>query len=58
MKSSRLVLVAALIAALVALSSWWGGDPDPVAEPDDAIDRPQPRIHAAAGLLAVRPWRH
>ena len=38
MKSSRLVLVAALIAALVALSSWWGGDPDPVAEPDDAID--------------------
>lgn len=40
MRSSRLVLVAALIAALVGLSSWWGGDPDPVAEPADAIDLP------------------
>ncbi len=40
MRISRLVVVTALVLALVGLTSWWKGSPEPISEPEQIVDVP------------------
>ena len=40
MRISRLLVVTALVLALVGLTTWWDGTPEPTAEPEQIVDLP------------------
>lgn len=40
MRISRLLVVTALVLALVGLTTWWDGTPEPASEPEQIVDLP------------------
>ena len=40
MRISRLLVVTALVLALVGLTTWWDGRPEPASEPEQIVDLP------------------
>lgn len=40
MKLQRLVLVTAVVLALLGLTAWWDGSPEPASEPEQIVDLP------------------
>ncbi|MDQ2679350.1 MAG: DUF5719 family protein [Actinomycetota bacterium] len=51
MKFSRLLVVTALVLALVGLTTWWDGTPEPISEPEQIVDLPS--AGSAEGLSST-----